>query len=214
MQNETKPEKIIEEIYQIKNYFTQNAFDSLYSKVLLERLTPKKDVILADEEIHSAYKVGIHSKDNVASSTQPTITTPSNHVHFMEPYVTEFLYKTKENLSLIYKTSIYLETAAAIVLFFPGEGIQTHWDGSVEGTPTHSGNPSRDYSTVFYFNDDFEGGLLHFTELDIKIKPEPNLILLFPTTILYSHCVEVVTSGIRMMSPGFWSSNKKNIDIQ
>jgi hypothetical protein len=205
MQVETNITKVKEEIYQIKNYFTEEAFRLLYSDMLLKINDCKKDETLSYQDIdlenYPEYK-----NDKPIKSV---VKTPSGSIHFIDPYKTEFLNKTKENLSLIYKTTIYEEKDASVVVFFPGEGIRTHWDGSVD-VPTYGGHPHRDYSSVFYLNEDFEGGLLHFTELNIKIKPEPNMLLLFPTTILYSHRVEEVTSGIRMMSPSFWCSDKKD----
>lgn len=210
MQTETSIVQIAEEIYQIKNYFTEDAFHSLYLDVSLklDQFKENENKIFSYQDInledYPEYK-----NDNFIRTTLPA---PSGSVHFIDPYKTEFLNKTKENLSLIYNTPIYEEKDASVVVFFPGEGIRTHWDGSVD-VPTYGGHPHRDYSSVFYFNDDFEGGLLHFTKLDIKIKPERNMILLFPTTIRYSHRVEEVTSGIRMMSPSFWCSDKKDRNI-
>jgi len=208
MQIKTNPVRIAEEIYQIKNYFTEDAFDLLYSDISLKILECNKDENISYQDIDYEYYPE-YKNDNPAKTT---VKVPSSSVHFIEPYKTHFLNKTRENLSSIYQTTIYEEKDASVVVFFPGEGIRTHWDGSVD-VPTYGGHPHRDYSSVFYFNEDFEGGLLHFTELDIKIKPEPNMILLFPTTIRYSHRVEEVTSGIRMMSPSFWCSDKKDRNI-
>jgi len=208
MQINTNVIRIAEEIYQIKNYFTEDAFDLLYADVSLKIIECEKNETSSYQDIdYESYPE--YKNDN---STKTTVKVPSGSVNFIDPYKTEFLNKTRENLSLIYKTKIYQEKNASVVVFFPGEAIRTHWDGSVD-VPTYSDHPHRDYSSVFYFNEDFEGGLLHFTELDIKVKPEPNMILLFPTTILYSHRVEEVTSGIRMMSPSFWCSDKIGRDI-
>lgn len=208
MQIKTNAVRITEELYQIKNYFTEHAFNSLYSDISSRIIDCKKDETLEYQDIdlenYPEYK-----NDN---SIKTRVKVPSSSVTFIDPYKKEFLNKTKEDLSLIYETTICQEKDASVVVFFPGEGIRTHWDGSVD-VPTYSGHPHRDYSSVFYFNEDFEGGLLHFTELDIKIKPEPNMLLLFPTTIRYSHRVEEVTSGIRMMSPGFWCSGKNDRNI-
>jgi hypothetical protein len=208
MQINTNVIRIAEEIYQIKNYFTEDAFDLLYADVSLKIIECEKNETSSYQDIdYESYPE--YKNDN---STKTTVKVPSGSVNFIDPYKTEFLNKTRENLSSIYKTAVYEEKDASVVIFFPGEGIRTHWDGSVD-VPTYAGHPHRDYSSVFYFNEDFEGGLLHFTKLDIKIKPEPNMILLFPTTILYSHRVEEVTSGIRMMSPSFWCSDKKDRNI-
>ena len=55
----------------------------------------------------------------------------------------------------------------------------------------------RDISTVLFLNDDFEGGDLVFPELKIRVRPEPGLLIAFPSTHFYLHGVEPVTKGKR-----------------
>jgi len=55
----------------------------------------------------------------------------------------------------------------------------------------------RDLSTVLFLNDDFEGGLFHFPEFNIYIKPEPGLLICFPSNHKYVHGVEPITKGTR-----------------
>jgi predicted 2-oxoglutarate/Fe(II)-dependent dioxygenase YbiX len=55
----------------------------------------------------------------------------------------------------------------------------------------------RDLSVVFFLNDDFEGGDFVFPELKIRIRPEPGMLIAFPSTHHYLHGVEPVTKGTR-----------------
>ncbi len=55
----------------------------------------------------------------------------------------------------------------------------------------------RDISTVLFLNDDFEGGDLVFPELKIRVRPEPGLLVCFPSNHFYVHGVEPVTKGKR-----------------
>lgn len=55
----------------------------------------------------------------------------------------------------------------------------------------------RDLSTILFLNDDFEGGDLVFPDLRIVIRPEPGLLLCFPSSAWYRHGVEPVISGDR-----------------
>jgi predicted 2-oxoglutarate/Fe(II)-dependent dioxygenase YbiX len=55
----------------------------------------------------------------------------------------------------------------------------------------------RDISIIFFLNDEFEGGDLVFPELRIRIKPEPGMLVCFPSNHHYLHGVEPVTKGHR-----------------
>jgi hypothetical protein len=77
----------------------------------------------------------------------------------------------------------------------------------------------RDLSTVFFLNDDFEGGDFIFPELKIRIRPEPGMLVCFPSTHHYLHGVESVTSGTRysivnwMTVKGFPSMEEETLMI-
>ncbi len=55
----------------------------------------------------------------------------------------------------------------------------------------------RDLSMVFYINDDYEGGDFIFPNLGIRVRPEPGMLIAFPSTHEYLHGVEPVTKGHR-----------------
>jgi len=55
----------------------------------------------------------------------------------------------------------------------------------------------RDLSMVFYLNDDYEGGDFVFPDLKIRVRPEPGMLVCFPSNHHYKHGVEPVTKGKR-----------------
>jgi predicted 2-oxoglutarate/Fe(II)-dependent dioxygenase YbiX len=55
----------------------------------------------------------------------------------------------------------------------------------------------RDLSTVLFLNDEFEGGDFVFPELKVRVRPEPGMLVCFPSTHEYLHGVEPVTKGTR-----------------
>tara|TARA_B100001250_G_scaffold231586_1_gene198806 strand:+ start:8226 stop:8894 length:669 start_codon:yes stop_codon:yes gene_type:complete len=55
----------------------------------------------------------------------------------------------------------------------------------------------RDISMVFYLNDGYEGGDFIFPELGIRVRPEPGMLVAFPSTHKYQHGVEPVRRGMR-----------------
>ena len=56
---------------------------------------------------------------------------------------------------------------------------------------------NRDLSIIYYLNNDFEGGDFIFPELKIRVRPEPGMMVCFPSNHHYSHGVEPVTKGKR-----------------
>lgn len=64
-----------------------------------------------------------------------------------------------------------------------------HYDGA-----TASG---RCVSAICYLNNDYEGGELEFPNFGIKIKPEPGMLMLFPSNFAYAHVAHPVKSGTK-----------------
>jgi Rps23 Pro-64 3,4-dihydroxylase Tpa1-like proline 4-hydroxylase len=57
-------------------------------------------------------------------------------------------------------------------------------------------------AVLFYLNDNFVGGELHFTNLEKTITPRKGLVVIFPCNILkYEHKVNKMTSGTRYAIP-------------
>lgn len=70
-----------------------------------------------------------------------------------------------------------------------GEEYKLHHDG---GTGV-----GRAISAVCYLNNDYEGGEIEFPHFKIKIKPEPGMLILFPSNYAYSHIAHPVTKGTK-----------------
>ena len=68
-----------------------------------------------------------------------------------------------------------------------GQEYKSHYDG---GTSI-----GRAISAIVYLNNDFEGGELEFVHFGVKIKPEPGMLILFPSNYAYSHIAHPVTTG-------------------
>lgn len=55
----------------------------------------------------------------------------------------------------------------------------------------------RRVSSVYYINDNYEGGEINFPRFNISYKPKANEMIVFPSTYVYNHSVSEVTSGTR-----------------
>jgi predicted 2-oxoglutarate/Fe(II)-dependent dioxygenase YbiX len=64
-----------------------------------------------------------------------------------------------------------------------------HYDGT-----TSSG---RCLSAICYLNDNYKGGEIEFVNFGIKIKPQPGMLILFPSNYAYAHTAYPVTEGTK-----------------
>lgn len=65
----------------------------------------------------------------------------------------------------------------------------SHYDGNTE--------TGRSISAICYLNNNYIGGEIEFNNFGIKIKPEPGMIILFPSNYAYSHIAHPVTEGTK-----------------
>lgn len=102
-------------------------------------------------------------------------------------------------------------TAPALVRWPVGAMQFPHADKELhEGPDAGKENnfPWYDLGTVFYFNDDYEGGELFFPKQDLTFKPKARAVYFFPGDKNFIHGVNRVSSGTRYTSPWFWTITK------
>jgi hypothetical protein len=102
-------------------------------------------------------------------------------------------------------------TGTTIVRWLPGQFQKPHadkelHDGPDAGTPNDF--PNYDISSLFYLNDDYEGGELYFPLQDIKFKPKKGAAYFFPGDKNYIHGVTEIKNSIRYTCPFFWEITK------
>lgn len=61
----------------------------------------------------------------------------------------------------------------------------------------HNNDKIRRVSTVYYPNDDYEGGELYFPRFDVKVKPKKDQVLTFPSSYAFDHHILPVRNGTR-----------------
>jgi leucine proline-enriched proteoglycan (leprecan) len=67
----------------------------------------------------------------------------------------------------------------------------------------------RDFAGVIYLNDDYEGGELYFTGLDIAVKPRRGMFVGLTAGFHHEHSVLRVESGTRLTMPFFLTFDRK-----
>lgn len=119
------------------------------------------------------------------------------------PKIEDLLRSTVKNIiNPFYGVEVSSSEIPQILSYSVGGHYLPHIDGegvwvSPTGEKIWKKTTDRDISMVFYLNDDFEGGDFIFPDLKIRIRPEPGMMICFPSTRFYRHGVEPVTKGKR-----------------
>jgi predicted 2-oxoglutarate/Fe(II)-dependent dioxygenase YbiX len=92
----------------------------------------------------------------------------------------------------------------AIVKWKPGTEQRPHADKQLTDGRVNE-FPDYDINSLFYYNDDFEGGELYYPQHDVTVRPKPGLAVAHPGDINYLHGVKMITSGLRYTSPAFYT---------
>ena len=110
-----------------------------------------------------------------------------------------------------------IPTNTTIVRWLPGQLQNPHADkelheGEDAGLPNDF--PYYDLSSLFYLNDDYEGGELYFPLQGVQFKPKKGAAYFFPGDMNYIHGVTEIKSGIRYTCPFFWEIIRHTGDIK
>ncbi|MEI6203446.1 MAG: DUF6065 family protein [Enhydrobacter sp.] len=79
-----------------------------------------------------------------------------------------------------------------------------------DGSP--HGMPWRDFASIVYLNDDYEGGAFYFTALDMLIKPKAGTLVAFTGGFHHEHGITTITKGTRITLPAFYTFDESRKD--
>jgi len=146
-------------------------------------------------KINSFEKTSDHWNDRVLNS----IGLQSNK----DIYEIIVKYQTKLKNTIQNKFGFELNNVyPSIVKWRPGNVQAPHADKELlDGTPV---DYQSDVSSLFYWNDNYEGGEIYFPNQGIQLKAKPGTVVIFPGDRFYAHGVTEVLSGERFTTPAFW----------
>jgi len=88
-----------------------------------------------------------------------------------------------------------------LVKWEPGWSQPPHMDAC-------EGLEFRDFGSVIYLNDDFNGGHTYYPNLDIEVVPKAGMLVVHPGTKDFYHGVTEVLDKTRYTIASFWSTQK------
>ncbi len=89
----------------------------------------------------------------------------------------------------------------------PAHADKMHPDGAPHNTPF------RDFTSLVYLNDDFEGGEFYFEKLKLRLKPKKGLLVCFTGGMEHFHGVGKIISGERFTMPSWYSKDIRHLDV-
>jgi hypothetical protein len=98
-----------------------------------------------------------------------------------------------------------------VVRWNAGMFMQPHADNAHPDKSEHR-TAHRDLSGVIYLNDDYSGGELYFTALDIAIKPRRGMFVAFAAGFHHEHAVLRVSDGTRLTISSFYTFEGEKAD--
>jgi hypothetical protein len=103
-----------------------------------------------------------------------------------------------------FDVSVKADNGFAIQAYGVGDGIRPHVDNVISPKYVGTSNPQRlrDITSVLFLNDNFDGGVLEFGDLGIRVQPKQGTLVVFSST--YEHEVTKVASGRRFVVAQFW----------
>jgi len=148
-------------------------------------------VWLESQAAHSRYKHLPNVKNtDIRNCSATKISKDIQKILFekIEPIVYEYAKKNKIS---------FFSSEYQLVKYTEGQFFIEHTD-STEEFP-------RKISALLYLNEDYSGGEIVFSQLNISIKPTKNMLVVFPSSSNFSHSAEPVISGTKYVIVGFWS---------
>jgi len=117
--------------------------------------------------------------------------------------VDKYIDKMQKCIEDFYKVKVS-KRPPVIMKWRPGTEQQPHADKQL-----NNGDPNAfvdyDLNSLFYYNDDFEGGELWYPFHGITVKPKPGLAVMHPGDVHYLHGVKMITAGERYTTPSFYT---------
>jgi hypothetical protein len=194
-------------IVELENFMTQEEIEFLEkaAKSLTIWDTTQSHV---NENGTVVYDSG-YWKDRVATQQTLDKNDPS-----ISPIINGLFKRLRPIIEEFYKVEV-IPTGATIVKWLPGQLQRPHADKELhEGPDAGLPNdfPHYDLSSLFYLNDDYEGGELYFPLQGVQFKPKKGAAYFFPGDKNYVHGVTEITSGLRFTCPFFWEITKHTGD--
>jgi hypothetical protein len=202
IKNSYEFEEITDELLLLKNVLSKEEIDFLWSKINEASQADWEIEYLANLPRFCMEKFGRDDVENLVAEGKFEITQNWADKNLNISSYDEYypMYKRLSSLVTQSDPNLHLSGFATIQRMQPGVELRSHTDQHTD--------PSIQYATILYLNDDYNEGELFFKNLNLELRPKPGEMLVFPGNEKYEHGVKHVAEGpIRYVLVGFIKEN-------
>jgi hypothetical protein len=191
-------EEITDELLLIKNFLSKEEVDFVLDVISKASQKDWEIEYMSNLESFCMEKFGRNDVENLVAEgkfeiTQNWVDKNLNIKHHEEQQV---FYKRLSDIVDASFPNLELSGLATIQRMQPEVELKSHTDQHTD--------PSIQYATILYINDDYNEGELFFRNLNLELRPKPGDLLFFPGNEKYEHGVKHVAEGpIRYVIVGF-----------
>jgi hypothetical protein len=196
--NEINFTEITDELISIENFLTDKELEFIWSRISSATQEDWEIEYTSNLKRFCLQKFGRDDVDNLVAEGKFEITQNWNdkNLNISDSQEYRVFYERLNELTLKTESNLELSGFATIQRMQPGVDLKSHTDNHTD--------PSIAYAAILYINDDYNDGELFFKNLNIKLRPKPKTLLIFPGNEKYEHGVEPVSEGpIRYVLVGF-----------
>lgn len=182
---------------------------------IIENFIEDKDLLFINEMINF---IGVSRHDSIpqmrdsegAMVNVTNMYVDINKVEDLSQMCEAYLSIAHKKLESIYNIKVDKEEGLGVTALGVGHLMPLHVDkgyGDKESNhnfKTPSGFPTREISSLIYWNDNYLGGEICFPNQSITLKPKAGTLILFPSDNNFPHKVLPVKEGLRYVSTNFW----------
>ena len=198
IENNYEFEEITDELLLLKNVLSKEEMDFIWSKINEASQADWEIEYLSNLPRFCMEKFGRDDVENLVAEGKFEITQNWADKNLNISSYDEYypMYKRFNSLVMQSDPNLHLSGFATIQRMQPGVQLRSHTDQHTD--------PSIQYATILYLNDDYNEGELFFKNLNLELRPKPGEMLVFPGNEKYEHGVKHVAEGpIRYVLVGF-----------
>lgn len=191
-------EEITDELISVENFLTDEDLGFLWNQINAASQEDWEVEYMSNLKIFCMQKFGRDDVDNLVAEGKFEITQNWTDKNLNVSRNPEYMVYYTRLASLVSEADPNLELSglATIQRMQSGVELKSHTDQHTD--------PSIRYAAIIYINDDYKDGEIFFKNLDLKLRPKPKTLLIFPGNEKYEHGVEFVAEGpIRYVLVGF-----------
>lgn len=189
-------EEIDDRIFLVKDFISQDEIDQLMEIATKATNDDWENRYIESVENFSELKFGRRDIDNLVKEGKLEITDS-----WKDKVLNVHTYKLVDDLTnrlrdVFKEVDTEVRGIGIIQRQYAGVPLKEHVDNHTD--------PSLDYATVIYVNDDYTGGEIFFSGRGLELKPKAGSLLIFPTDENYLHGVNPPGEGpVRYVMPSF-----------